>query len=381
MSGAINDPFRPPYAIRPRLRALLGGVEIPGALSATISSTNDYHADRFQMRFAPTHEAAGVGSWAWWSAETGAQADRGMLLDIQIGAASDQPSGGIAWQSILLGQVDNMDMDRTGYAIDVEGRDLTARLIDTKIEAAYQNNTSSEIVEKLGAGVGLKVRATRTTTPVGRFYNAEHAVITQNQFSRPRPQWDLITLLARYENFDVFVERDTLFFQPRTPPNADPYVIWHAVDQIGRQAGNVLALQLQRSLTIAKGLVVVVRSWHSGQKRAFTRTSPGNRPISPAQRPYVQQYVEIHPNLTEDQAQRLADQIYRERSQQIRTISGTLPGDTILTPRAILRLTSTGTEFDRIYYPYQVTRNVDADQGYTMQFSARSLPPSAETSA
>jgi len=353
---------------------MVDGTDIPGALSVSITSTNNYHADRFQARFAPPHTKVGAGTWAWWSKQTG------LLFDIQIGIAAPgatEPS----WKSILLGQVDTIELDRTGYLVSVDGRDLTARLIDNKIEAAYPNKTSSEIVALIAEREGLKTQITPTTTPVGRYYDAEHAYVAQDQFSRPRPEWDLITMLARHEDFDAFVDRDTLYFQPRTPPDADPYVIWHTVDTSGRQTGNVLTLQARRALTIAKGIRVVVRSWHSGQKRAFTRTSPGGRQSSVSDQPGVQQYVFIRPNLTEDQAQRFADQMRQEISQQERTISGELPGDTILTPRVIMRLEGTGTEFDRIYYPDQVTRIVDAERGYVMDFTAKSLPPSAETAA
>lgn len=370
----LNDPDRLPYATRPRLRALADGVEIPGALSTSITSTNNYHADRFQMRFAPPPDQKGAGSWAWWASQTG------LLIDIQIGEA---PTGSadLTWKSILLGQVDTIEADRTGYQVNVDGRDLTARLIDNKIEAAYPNKTASEIVIELATAAGLQYRVAKTTTLVGRFYDAEHAYISQDQFSRPRPMWDLITMLARYEDFDAFVERDKLYFQPRTPPDATPYVVRHQIDPQGRQTGNAMSLQARRALTIAKGIKVVVKSWHSGQKRAFIRTSPGGRQSSVSEKPGQQQYVFIRPNLTEDQAQRLADHLRQEISQQERTIAGTLPGDTILTPRVMMRLDGTGTEFDRVYYPDQVTRIVDAEQGYVMDFTAKSLPPAAETTA
>ena len=369
---ALNDPSPPSGVIRPRLRFLANGQWVPVALTASVTQNNAFHASRFTVTFAPPMEAGfpaqGTGSLAWWSQQSS------MLADVQLGLI---PDGGleqdVVWTSLLQGEVDRITTDPIAWTVQVEGRDLTRRFIDNKTELAHVNQTSSQIVASLAAKEGLGALVTPTSTPVGRYYQLEHDHISLDQFHRAMTEWDLIVMLARFEGFDAFVDGNTLYFQPPAQPFNDAWVARWQIDEVGRQSSNLLSLRVERALTIAKGVQVTVKSWHGKQARAFVRKA-GTGGAS------AQQYILVRPNMTEDQAQQLANQVYADLSRHERVLTGQAWGDTILTTRVPLRLTGTGTDWDRVYYPVEVTRHID-QQGFVMDFRAQLLPPSAESVA
>jgi phage protein D len=274
--------------------------------------------------------------------------------------------------------VDTITAHPTNWLVHIEGRDLTRRFIDNKTEEAYVNQTSSQIVSLLAAKEGLSVQATPTTTPVGRYYQIDHDRISLDQFHRSLTEWDLITMLARYEGFDAYVDGTTLYFQKATPPSADPWVARWQIDENGIQSSNLLDLQMERALTIAKGIQVVVKSWHGKRARAFVRGAPASTEIRSPSQSNTQQYIIVRPNLTEDQAQQLANQVYSDLSRHEKVITGQACGDMLLTPRVVIRLTGTGTDWDQVYYPVEITRHID-DHGFLMDFRAHILPPAAES--
>jgi len=48
MSGSLATPVR-----QPRLRVLANGAELPGVISASVTSNNHFAADRFHLTVAP----------------------------------------------------------------------------------------------------------------------------------------------------------------------------------------------------------------------------------------------------------------------------------------------------------------------------------------
>ncbi len=120
-------------------------------------------------------------------------------------AAPDQPPPG-------RGRHDPIDvLNRT---VEIDGRDLTARLLDARTQETFSNQTASEIAETLAARHGLTADVTATTTLAGRYYATEHDRITLGQFSRATTEWDLLTFLAAREGFEAYVAGQTLTFAP-----------------------------------------------------------------------------------------------------------------------------------------------------------------------
>lgn len=367
MSGStsLNNPYAPAYAIRPRLRVMSNGVELPQSLAAQISSSNHFQADRFNLSFVPT--LSGIGSPQWWSQQTF------IPVDIQLGLLplGAPPTAIPSWTSILTGEVDKMSFEPPRNLITLEGRDLTAHFIDNKTTGSYVNQSSSDIVTTLAASRGLTAKVTETDGTTGRFWSADRETSTFNQSSKNTTEWDLIVSLAKKEGYDAFVQGTTLYFQPETDPTSTPYVWFNKIDAQGRQTGNVRELKMDRVLTVAKGLNVTVNSWHSKQNRAFSRTSSTQASIGPDGKMLAQNYVLQRPNMTEDEAQAYADKTAQEFASHELLIEAEMPGDLLLTPRVMVSLQGTGTIFDQAYYAVSVTKVISVSAGFTMHASCK----------
>jgi phage protein D len=370
----INDPNAPAAARQPRLRVMINGKELPGAISYTVSSNNYYQSDTFTVNFALSAGAQAASQQTqdqqgatpkydmnWWGDQTD------ILLDLQ--ASMD---AGDSWVSLILGQVDRLTADPVAKVISCEGRDLTARFIDAKTRETFQNKTSSQIAEELAGRHGMTADVKATDTPVGRYYGADHDRITLNSFSETTTEWDLLCYLAQNEGFDVWVTGTTLHFQPSTEPSADPYEVFIDMDT---PQSNAIGMTLERSLVLAKDIVVAVRSWNSKQKHGFTVFNPNQLSSGRVAKGSAQEFSFVRPNLTGEQAQALANQIREDLSKKERLCTFHLPGDLILQPRNMLRLRGTNSSWDQAYYVDVVTRSMSLNGGFQMTARVKNHSP------
>jgi hypothetical protein len=364
----INNPNPTPAVDRPRVRVMYAGLALPGCSGASITSTNNYTGDTFNATFATDLRASGAGSPMWWSSQDGV-----IQVDVQMGLVPPgAPESEAVWTTMLSGVVDRISCDPMQGTISIDGRDLTALLRDSSPGAYDINQTSSELVTKLATMNGLTPVVTATTAMVGRYFQIDHALTGLSDAHHIANQWDAVVELARFEGFDAFVSGNELHFQPPADEASDPWVVNVVQDpQSGVLRGNVEGLQLQRAQHIAKGVKVRVLSWHSKNGRATTVTvgSGGSS---------AQVYTVIRPGLTPDQAATMANRYLVEITRHERTISGSTPGDMLLTPRVVMALQGTGTGFDQPYYPVSVTRRIDQG-GFSMDFQAKNQTPQVQS--
>ena len=339
MAWAGSDAVR-----APRLEVLADGVRLAGVTEAEVTSNTYYAADRFQLRLALDASPAALAYWA---------AAGEIMLDIRM-------SLGGAARSLIQGVVDRVRLDPIRRLVTLDGRDLTSRFIEARTQESFVNRTASEIAEILAARHGLTAQVTRTTTKVGRYYQEEHDHISLGQFNRSMTEWDLLTWLARQEGFDVFVRGTTLTFGPSEEPAR---VMPLAVQ-------DVTELHLERALTLARDIEVTVKSWNSLQQNAFSKTAraAGMRRNGAGN---VQRHVLVRPNLTEDEALKLAQATLEELTRHRMVLRATMPGDLTLAPRDNLLLRDAGGAFDQAYVVEEVTRRMSIVHGFTQQVCAR----------
>jgi phage protein D len=350
----LNDPF----SRSPRLNLLVNGEPLPGVIEAEVSSNNYYGADRFSALIALG--AADETGAAFWGGEVDIQVDLQFSLD-----------GGDSFVSLIQGAVDLVDVDPIANVLRIEGRDQSAALIEARTQETFANRTSSEVATLLAERHGLSPLVTSTTTPVGRYYENEHDSITLDQFSRSTTEWDLLVFLARQEGFDAFIQGSSLCFQPTaTGPDSLVYL----------QSSDMIKLRLMRSLTLARDIEVAVKSWNSNCNSAFVqqmRSSCGAGGNGfPAQR-----YVYVRPNLTSSDALRLAQLKIAELTRHERIVELTMPGELTLTPRSMIALQGTGSDFDQAYYVDVIDRRLSFDNGFVQRIRARNASPRSDATS
>lgn len=341
----------------PRLRVIANGEVVMGAVAAQVVSNNYYAADRFSASIA-----IGLDHWqsaSFWTREPD------ITLEVQCSL-----DGGASFTSLVEGAVDHMTFDSGFGLVHLDGRDMTAALIETRTQETFANRTSSEIAMLLAERHNLTCQVTQTSTPVGRYYQGEHDRITLSQFSHATTEWDLLVFLARQEGFDVFVQGRTLHFQPAT--QATDIALWMRPE-------DVTDLRLERSLTLSRDIEVVVKSWNSRQNSPFIQRARANRrEVGGRSSRQPQRYVYVRPNLTPDEALSFAQRQLAELTRHERNIRISMPGDVVLSPRSLIALEGTGTDFDQAYYIDVIERRLRQDGGFTQHVRAKNSSPRSQ---
>ena len=296
---SINNAQPASFARKPRCRLLTNGTALP-CVSVEITSVGNYHCDTFDAEFSLN--ASNSFGLSWW----GEQAS--IPIDVQLGF--DNGSGQIGWTSIFQGEVDAIDgASLEKGTVSVKGRDLTRRLLDAKTDETFQNKTSSQIATILAQRHNLTPLVTATKTFAGRYYSLDHDTLTLGQFHKVTTEWDLLVWLAQREGFEAFVQGSSLYFQPKTQPNANPYTVRWTQDG-PFPSSNVQDLKLTRALTLASDIIVKVRSWRSADSAAFAATARGTKTEKGASEP--QTFTFVYPNMTQSEAQDRANALLAE---------------------------------------------------------------------
>jgi phage protein D len=330
---------------QPRLLALADGLPIPGAASAHILSTSHATADRFRLTVALTPATA-----AAWADRDSALIDLLVSLD------------GVSWSSLIQGNIDQIRLDPIAQRLNLEGRDLSSRLIDTGLAETFANHTSSDIASQFAVGAGLTPNVASTRTPIGAYWQLEHDHIILAAHCRARSQWDLLLQLAAREGFDLWVSGVTLHFQPSNLSATKPVIL---------RPSDFTALTLERSLTLARDISVTVQSWNSKQGKGVTQTATTRRSSSDP----PLKYTYLVPNLSAAAAQSIAQTRLVELTRHERVIEADLPGELSLMPRQQIVLQSTNTGFDQSYWIDTITRRLSFQGGFNQSLRARNAVP------
>jgi phage protein D len=318
---------------------------------------NMFNADTFRATWAMGALPAGNGV-DWWASQTN--------LDVEIFVGfPDDPTAFTAadLESIFVGRADDAPFNWRRQTIELQGRDLTAPFLDNKTSEKWQMKTSSEIATLLAQRRGLKPVVTATTTRVGRFYTDFHVRLEDD-----RTEWDLLTWLAREEGFVVYVKGYELHFEPAPKDTQAPYAVEYRPATADQGVSfDFTSLSTQRTLTVARDITVIVRSWNMKSKKAFVRKAVRSRPH--ASNP--QQYTYTIPDLTPEQAQARANQILAELSKHEMKLNFEGPADNTLGKASVIKLSGTGTAFDQVYYPDTIARSFSVEEGYRWVVSAK----------
>lgn len=375
----MNNPEPVSIATRPRGAVFANGERLRGVVGFEVDNNTFYQADTFRLTLCLSEQPPNR-DWAWWADQK----------EVEIELLAGYPETPDAFSredldSLLIGNVDDIEFDPIADEIVMAGRDLTARFIDTKTVEKYQNLTASQVAEKLAKEHGMTAVVTQTSETVGTFYQIDHAA-TQDD----RPQWDVLTYLAQVSGFVVYVKGRELHFEPKPDPaKVEPYVLlWQPpLDDQFSPVFNGTRLTFSRNLTVARDIKVSVRSYNQKQKKGFTVTAERKRikntTTSKVGRSGLppQQYSFFFPNMTPDEAQKKANQLLKDISEHEVNLSADVPGDTELNQGTVLKVEGTGTAFDQLYFPASVVHSFDFNAGYRTLFRAKNSSPESTVQA
>ena len=315
---------------------------IRGLLRASISSNNYYSSDSFSIGFAagqPPLEDID----AWLAMANG-------LITV-----SQQSADFVDTHEIISGRADSIEADPIFKTVSIDGRDLSASLIDSYAQQDFVNQTASEVVSSIAAQYNLLPQVTPTQGNVGRYFGDGYTRLSLGEFSRFRSNWDLIVELARSENFDVFVQGASLFYQPAASLLNNSIIV---------RPTDVIRLRLQQNLCVTQASGVKIQSWNAQQTSAYVAAagdgqSP-SRAVLPNQSPA---YLFSSPNLTASQTDTYAQRYAREVNRLRAIVDIEMPWDLAICPRYVLLLEGFSASVDGPYIVDCVDRHFSSTSG------------------
>lgn len=343
----------------------------------SVENTAYTNADTFSVTFSASKLPPEYDS-VWFSNQTD------MYAEIRIGV----PPNPAAWTPAdlpapwIYGRVDDIEYNPVSGIISITGRDLSALLIDSKTTEKFQNKTASQVATILAQRHGLTPVVTATSTPVGKYYEIDHETMTDSQ-----TEWDLLWNLARNEQFIVRVRGTSLYFEPLASPSASTAypITWTPPNaSTGFPTCNVESIDFTRTLTVSRGIKVVMRCFNDVAGKRLTAVYPQssaaqNASPGSAGKPTMQTYYYTLHNETQQTLQQKAQAKYQQIVQHEMRLSVELPGDSNLDVNMQIKVTGTGTAFDQSYYPESIKRTLDFNSGYKMTAEAKNENPDSNT--
>lgn len=324
-------------------------------ISFHVNSTNTHAADTFEIE-VPLYKQTVKDLEVILNTES---------LEIEI--AVDDGTG--SFVRILFGYVDDYELDPVLGLVTLTGRDLTSLLMDTQAitSKVIAQLTASDVAEAYAEEHNLKQNITPTTQFVGQYDKYHHVLITGTT-----TEWDVLCKLAQNEDYDVYVIDETLHFKPKTTTKDYYRIDWSYFDKNGFESSNALKIKLHRTMTIANDIEVIAKGFDSVTGTSFTKTFKRARTPQRKQSRVKKQIYYINANgATPDQITEIARNALKQLSAYQKRMDLSLIGDTLLTPRSIIKLTGIGYGFDQLYYPYKITRSMSFGEPFVMECSAK----------
>lgn len=337
-----------------------------------IATTTFYSADTYEVTIPLYGQSPNINLNYWSS-----------VIDATIKVYIGFPPNPIAYTAqdlelFLVGDIDLMEVDPLNAKVNISGRDLTSRFLDTKTTQTFPNDTASNIAIKLANKHGLTPVVTPTTGTVGRYFT-NFSTNATNLLSKQITEWDLLTFIAQQSGFVTFVQDTRLFFSPFPNDEKGSYVL-NFTNPKGEGLSPVydgMDLRFRRSLTLARDVIVkVIVPTNPQTGKSFVKTAKyvrrtRNLPGMPKQVSTPQTYSFIRAGLTEQQAQDQANSLAKNITLQEIVLTTTRPGDNKLRKDGLIKVTGTNTAYDQIYFSESVMRHLSVDSGYNMSITAK----------
>lgn len=278
--------------------------------------------------------------------------------DVSLVGAVEAGSGS---GELFIGTADVIDPDFTRGTIKISGRDKTKGPIGKKSIEDFRNKTPAEIVREIAGRHGLAAVIEGTASDfAGKQQQKEDFVHLTHHIS----DWTLVQHLADREGLVAFVQKNNLFFvEIDSALFGGVDVVFVPPTPDGHATGNEIELSCSRNLEAGRPCKCTVRSWNVKKKQAFEgRAQVGGNGA-------IRELEYSHPQLSQQQAQKIADKRLREVKRQEMCCRATMPGKASVHPPMKLNLSGTRTTFDQTYFIDNAHHQIG--RGYRMSLTAK----------
>jgi hypothetical protein len=151
-------------------------------------------------------------------------------------------------------------------------------------------------------------------------------------------------------------------------------------------SANVESMRFQRTLTVSRGVTVVVRSWSDKQQYGFNAVYPQSKvgSIKPGASSIAtggQVFTFFYPNIDKQRALQIAKQKYDLIVKHEMKFECRLPGDTALDTQSVISVSGTQTAWDQKYYPASIVRRMSFEGGFEMTVHGKNHAATSEAAS
>jgi hypothetical protein len=331
----------------PRIRALINGTVVDSIIHVDIAAKGSYKSSRFELT-AYTDANVSGSQWLYTT--------NGMVL-VEILMRPQQPDSEI---SMFQGLADNITLDPINHLIRIQGRDYSSVLTSSTYQDSFCNQTASEIASFIAGRHGFDSNISATSTMVGSYRSDGHNQIMLNSHSRTVTEWDLLTHLAKTEGFELFIDGQTLVFAPRNAIQTN----YTAIDKSGASE-----IKFYKVCPLSSRTTLAIKSWNSWLSQSLLEASEQSSgqgettalgPNDTAER----EIAIIRPNLSSDDAVRLAQRYQDALNNNELNVEIVMPGELSLKPLDVLTVVGSDTSFDGDYVLTSVRRHFSSTGGF-----------------
>lgn len=355
VTGASSNPWR---SFRARL--LVNGSERAETLveSFVLQRTRYSRADTLSLSLAIDRAALAQQSSKWWDV-TAASGTTPPDINVTLQMCNEE-NAGAQWATMFSGIVDRVRWHPVGTRLDLECRDMLAKLLDLRVQEAWMNRTASEVVKAVIAAAGLTADVSLAEDRMnGQFWQIEHKRTTSSSHHRFQTAYDVARFIANEYGCDLYAEGSTIVCAPVGQPT-DSAATVHTLTYTDSGpdspiVSDAITLELERDYITSRNVVVHVMSWDSRQRTTaetyFSAQGHSRTLAEDAGTLYSFRF----PGLRKDALDQRAEALYRDIVAHNRTVTLTMPGRIDREPRDFMTLSGTGSSWD-----------VTADTAYTI---------------
>lgn len=281
-------------------------------------------------------------------------------------------------QLMIQGESNDVEINPSEGLVSISGRDLSSRLIDKKVTKSFSNITASELAIEFANDNNLKPEVVKTDEILGTFLQTAQTYTANNT-----TQWDMLVQAAMYNNFNVFVKGESLFFKPNpiVDDNLKPYILNYSPKKnknIIPVFENGTKINFFKNNIVSGNIDVTVKvpySTYTGKAFHVKQSSRNKK----ADKEFIRKYVYSHPGLTQDQAVQKAKQLINNLVIHSVKFTAEMIGDIILSKDMVIQIIGTNTDFDQMYYIDSIVRKITIND-FSMFISAKNKPDQMEIS-
>jgi uncharacterized protein involved in type VI secretion and phage assembly len=297
---------------------------------------------------------AGDGGGAPYQVLDDSKLEIGKQLEVKMGSMGETTT-----QSLFKGEIVTLEPDfhAGGVAMILRAYDKTHRMMRTRKQRAYQDQTTSDIVNKVCQENGLSCKAQASGGP--------HKYLLQHN----ETDFDFILRLGRRIGFEFTVDAGNATF---AAPNPDqpPDLELSYPDDLSAFRPRITAVQQVEKVNVRGFDLVGKRSVVQTATRARQVTSAGITRATVAKKfPGAVLEVAGQSFKTTDEATKMAQASLDHLANAYLGAEGTCHGNPKIKPGAVIRISGVGRNYSGTYRVAKAVHVIRGGGGYVTQFS------------